>query len=79
MGWRASDAKEPLMSDRLVDTKPKAAGQAIFSTDRSPPGNNHHKYGGNFLFCDGRTEFSPPHISFSLVFTEDIVVLNPKP
>jgi prepilin-type N-terminal cleavage/methylation domain-containing protein/prepilin-type processing-associated H-X9-DG protein len=79
MGRRASDTQELLMSDRLVDTLPKLAGQAVFSVNGKPPGNNHHKYGGNFLFCDGRTEFSPTHVSFSLVFLPDIVLLNPKP
>ena len=79
MGRLSSQSQEPLMSDRLVDTLPKIAGQFIFSTDGKPPGNNHHKYGGNFLFCDGRTEFSPPKALFSLVFPTNVVLLNPKP
>ena len=79
MGRLSSQSQEPLMSDRLVDTSPKNAGQIIFSTDGKPPGNNHHKYGGNFLFCDGRTEFSPSKASFSIVIPTNVVLLNPKP
>lgn len=79
MGRRSSDLQEALMSDKQVDTQPKIAGQTVFSTTGKPPGNNHHKYGGNFLFCDGRTEFSPSEAPFSLVFKQDVVLLNPKP
>jgi prepilin-type N-terminal cleavage/methylation domain-containing protein/prepilin-type processing-associated H-X9-DG protein len=79
MGHRISEAREALMSDKLVDTQPKLADHTVFSTTGKPPGNNHHKYGGNFLFCDGSAEFSPSRIPFSLVFNKDIVLLNPKP
>ena len=79
MGRRVSETQEPLMSDRLVDTLPKVAGQAAFSTDGKPPGNNHYKYGGNFLFSDGRTELSPPELPFTLLLRQDVVILNPKP
>jgi prepilin-type processing-associated H-X9-DG protein len=79
MGQRLGDAQQPLMSDRQVNTLPKQAGDFAFSTTGKPPGNNHHKYGGNFLFCDGHLELTPPQIPFSLVVTQGVMLLNPKP
>ncbi len=49
MGRRLDTPQALLMSDRQVDTQPKRAGEFVFSPDGKPPGNNHHKYGGNFL------------------------------
>jgi prepilin-type N-terminal cleavage/methylation domain-containing protein len=77
MGRRKSDAQEALMSDKQVDTNAKAPGQTIFSVNGRPPGNNHHQYGGNILFCDGRTEFTPARSLFSLGLTQNVVLLNP--
>jgi prepilin-type N-terminal cleavage/methylation domain-containing protein len=77
MGRCNADASEALMSDQQVDTLAKAPGQLTFSPDGTPPGNNHHQYGGNFLFCDGRTEPSPPRVPFSLGLTQGVVLLNP--
>jgi prepilin-type processing-associated H-X9-DG protein len=77
MGRRKPDAQEALASDKQVDTLAKVPGQNIFSADGKPPGNNHHQYGGNILFCDGRTEFSPARSSFSLGLTQGVVLLNP--
>jgi prepilin-type N-terminal cleavage/methylation domain-containing protein/prepilin-type processing-associated H-X9-DG protein len=79
MGQRLGDAQQPLMSDWQINTQPKRAGDFAFSTDGKPPGNNHHKYGGNFLFTDGHAELSPPKLPFSLVTTQGVVLLNPKP
>jgi prepilin-type N-terminal cleavage/methylation domain-containing protein len=79
MGRSISDSGEALMSDRQVDVSSKAIGQMVFSSTGKGPGNNHHKYGGNFLFCDGRTEESPPRAAVSLVLTQGVVLLNPKP
>jgi prepilin-type processing-associated H-X9-DG protein len=79
MGRQAADAQEALMSDKQLDTQPKNAGQYVFSSTGKPPGNNHHKYGGNFLFCDGRLELTPARAPFSLVLTQGVVLLNPKP
>jgi prepilin-type processing-associated H-X9-DG protein/prepilin-type N-terminal cleavage/methylation domain-containing protein len=79
MGQRPGDAQQPLMSDRQINTLPKRAGDFAFSVTGKPPGNNHHKYGGNFLFCDGHVELTPPQIPFSLVVTQGVVLLNPKP
>ena len=77
MGRKLTDASEPLMSDRQVNTQSKAAGQLLFSVSGKPPGNNHNKYGGNVLFCDGHVQSSPPYAAFSLIVTQGIILLNP--
>ena len=79
MGGHLGDAQQPLMSDWQVDTLPKRVGDTIFSPNGKPPGNNHHKYGGNFLFGDGHAEMTPPRLAFSLVTTQGVVLLNPRP
>lgn len=66
-----------LMSDKQVDTLAKAAGQLVFSNSGEPPGNNHRKYGGNFLFCDGHVESSPAQAAFPLPLGTNEVLLNP--
>jgi prepilin-type processing-associated H-X9-DG protein len=79
MGQRLGDAQQPLMSDWQVNTLPKQAGDLAFSATGKLPGNNHYKYGGNVLFCDGHAELSPPQLAFSLVTSNGVVLLNPKP
>ena len=64
MGQRLGDAQQPLMSDRQINTLPKQAGDQVFSTNGKPPGNNHYKYGGNFLFGDGHADLTPPQLRF---------------
>jgi prepilin-type N-terminal cleavage/methylation domain-containing protein/prepilin-type processing-associated H-X9-DG protein len=66
-----------LMSDQQLDTLAKATGEAAFSPDGKPPGNNHGKAGGNLLFCDGHTDTSPAHLRFGLALTAGEVLLNP--
>jgi prepilin-type N-terminal cleavage/methylation domain-containing protein len=79
MGRRLDDPQKPLLSDRQINTEPKRAGELVFSLDGRPPGNNHHKYGGNFLKADGSVEFCPPQLTFSLAGEPGVVLLNPKP
>ncbi len=79
MGQRLGDAQQPLMSDWQINTLPKQAGDLAFSATGKPPGNNHYKYGGNILFCDGHVELTPPRLPFSLETTNGVVLLNPKP
>ncbi len=79
MGRKATDGREPLLTDRQVNALPKAQGELVFSSTGKPPGNNHENEGGNFLFTDGSVEFTPPRIPFSLVLTQGLVLLNPKP
>ena len=79
MGARLNDAQQVLMSDRQVNTLAKNAGDYAFSTTGKPPGNNHHKYGGNFLFGDGHMEMTPPQVPFSLPIPQGVVLLNPRP
>ncbi len=83
MGRRLPSAPEGtqtvLMSDRQVDTEPKRAGEYVFSKNGRSPGNNHHKYGGNFLMSDGSVQSSTPQLTFSLAVPPGVVLLNPKP
>ena len=83
MGYRLATNADAtpfvLLSDRQVNTEPKRAGEFAFSPNGKSPGNNHHKYGGNFLFSDGSVQASGPQLAFSLAFTPDVVLLNPKP
>jgi prepilin-type N-terminal cleavage/methylation domain-containing protein/prepilin-type processing-associated H-X9-DG protein len=78
MGRRAADEQAVLMTDRQVNTNSKSAGQLVFSSSGKPPGNNHNKFGGNLLFCDGHSDYSSPSASVSLVLTQGVVLLNPK-
>jgi len=77
MGRKKSDPVEALFSDQQVDTFAKAVGQFAFSTNGKAPGNNHRESGGNFLFTDGRVEWSPPRVPFSLALPPGVVLLNP--
>jgi prepilin-type N-terminal cleavage/methylation domain-containing protein/prepilin-type processing-associated H-X9-DG protein len=77
MGRYATNAQQVVMSDRQVNTQPKAAGESVFSTTGKAPGNNHRKFGGNFLFCDGHCEMSSPAAPFPLGLTNHEVLLNP--
>ena len=79
MGRRIADANEVLVSDEQVNTLAKQKGEIVFSPDGKKPANNHHKYGGNFLFCDGRLEMSSAKAPFPLPLTNGVVLLNPKP
>lgn len=77
MGRFLTNGAQALLSDRQVDTQAKAQGQTVFSTTGKPPGNNHRKFGGNFLFCDGHAEMSPSAARFPLGLTNGEVLLNP--
>ena len=80
MGRRLDDPPATtLMSDRQVNTAWKTNGDCVFSLDGKPPGNNHHKFGGNFLFCDGSVQSSTAQLAFSIPSTPGVVLLNPKP
>jgi prepilin-type N-terminal cleavage/methylation domain-containing protein/prepilin-type processing-associated H-X9-DG protein len=78
MGRREADAQQVLMSDQQVNTQAKAAGELAFSSTGKSPGNNHGKLGGNFLFCDGHAESTPPRVPFPLALTDGVVLLNPN-
>jgi len=79
MGRRSTDGAEPLMSDAQVNNQPKLKGQQVFSPDGKKPGNNHHKYGGNIMSCEGNVEMIQIKAPFSLSLTQGVVLLNPKP
>ena len=79
MGRTASESQSALLSDKQVDTQAKEAGQQVFSANGKAPGNNHHKYGGTFLFCDGDMKSSPAMTPIALPLGTNVVLLNPKP
>ncbi len=80
MGRAATDgAGDALVSDRQVNVDPKSTGQLLFSPNGKKPGNNHDKYGGNVMFCDGSIQSSPPQSAFNLTNAPGVVLLNPKP
>jgi prepilin-type N-terminal cleavage/methylation domain-containing protein len=79
MGRTAADGERVLASDKQVDTRAKLAGDKVFSDNGKFPGNNHHKYGGTFLFCDGGMKSSPAVAPLDLPVATNIVLLNPKP
>ena len=80
MGWtQAGGAGAPLMSDAQVNTAPKTPGQPVFSPDGKKPGNNHNKFGGNFLFGDGNVQSTPARLTLTLPPMTNILLLNPKP
>ena len=79
MGVGTNAAQTVLLSDRQINTSPKNIGEQVFSLDGRSPGNNHGKNGGNFLFTDGSVQKSPRMAAFSLLFSNGLVLLNPKP
>ena len=79
MGMKNKEIHTPLLSDRQVNTNSKAVGAALFSQNGKPPGNNHHKYGGNILYCDGVVEHGTQMAAAPLQFTSRVRLLNPKP
>lgn len=79
MGRFATNAQAVLMSDRQVNARAKEAGEQVFSRTGKPPGNNHGKAGGNFLFVDGHLEATAAQLPFSLGVTQGVVLLNPRP
>jgi type II secretory pathway pseudopilin PulG len=79
MGHRLGESPAAvLMSDRWVDPGPKGKGAPVFSANGKMPGNNHHRYGGNFLFSDGEVRSSGPTAPFDIAWTTNIVLLNPR-
>jgi prepilin-type processing-associated H-X9-DG protein len=78
MGQRAESSAELLMTDQQINDLPKIKGQPVFSTNGKRPGNNHHRYGGNLLYCDGHAEKISAIAPFSLIATQGVVLLNPR-
>src|SRR5690606_2640371 len=79
MGRKQTDERLPLLSDRQVDTKPKVSHALVFSEDGSKPANNHHKYGGVFLFSDGSAEHFPAQTPIALPVGAGVTLLTPQP
>ena len=79
MGRSETDNIAVLLSDRQLNTGAKAVGELAFSDNGKKPANNHHKYGGSFLFCDGAMNSSTPILTIPLPLVTNVVLLNPKP
>ena len=79
MGRRCDESQTVLLTDRQINTEPKRAGEMVFSANGKSPGNNHHKYGGNFLLADGSVTASAAQLTISLATAPGVVLLNPKP
>ena len=80
MGFTSAEgADRALVSDRQVNTNAKTAGQLLFSIDGKGPGNNHDKFGGNVMFCDGSVRSSPAIAAFDLTNAPNVTLLNPAP
>src|SRR6185369_15749642 len=77
MGRSNQAAGQALITDAQVDTQSKTSGQALFSADGKPPGNNHEKNGGNLLFTDGHVQASGPKAALDLPLKAGEVLLNP--
>ncbi len=78
MGRGRETAQQPLMSDWLAVTQAQAGGQPMFSTTGKPPGNNHDKYGGNLLLCDGSVQKVAAQTPLATGSIQGVVLLNPK-
>jgi prepilin-type N-terminal cleavage/methylation domain-containing protein/prepilin-type processing-associated H-X9-DG protein len=79
MGRQLDKPDKVLLSDRQINTTAKVTGDQVFSTDGKAPGNNHHRFGGNFLMADGSVQGSKARLTFPLPVEPGIVLLNPKP
>jgi prepilin-type N-terminal cleavage/methylation domain-containing protein/prepilin-type processing-associated H-X9-DG protein len=77
MGRALTNSSQVLLSDAQVDSQAKTTGQQVFSSTGKPPGSNHGKSGGNFLFTDGHAEMSPAYAPFPLNLGSREVLLNP--
>jgi prepilin-type N-terminal cleavage/methylation domain-containing protein/prepilin-type processing-associated H-X9-DG protein len=80
-GWRATNstaAADALVTDRQINTLPKAVGQPLFSADGKGPGRNHSKFGGNILFIDGHAETVPVITPINLIPPAGVALLNPR-
>ena len=74
----AAPGGQPLMSDRQVNDRAKSKGAQVFSKDGKKPGANHRKFGGIFLFCDGRVVDVDPETDRDLPCPEGVKFLSPK-
>lgn len=72
-------ADQWLMSDAQAHLRPKDVGDVLFAREKRQAGNNHRQFGGNLLFCDGRTEYSPSLANSRLTVPTPAVPLNPRP
>jgi type II secretory pathway pseudopilin PulG len=72
-------ADQWLMSDAQTHLRDKDVGDVLFAVEKTQAGNNHRQFGGNVLFGDGRTAFSPSVANVRVAVPTNTVLLNPKP
>jgi prepilin-type N-terminal cleavage/methylation domain-containing protein/prepilin-type processing-associated H-X9-DG protein len=66
-----------LVADEQVGTAPKLVGAALFSASGKGLGANHGNRGGNLVFADGHTDFSPAASAFPITVPPGGTILNP--
>jgi len=80
MGRTLKDGSDQLLlADALVDMRPKKAGERIYSADGKKPGNNHNRFGGNLMFCDGQVQSSAIDSPVPIAIPAGVTLLNPRP
>ena len=78
MGLTNNAPDQWIMADWLLDEKPHAAGELIFSSDGEGKANNHDKYGGVVLFVDGSARISKAKAEFPVNVPNGTKILNPS-
>jgi len=71
-------ADQWLMSDAQAHPRSKEAGDVLFALDKRTSGNNHAQYGGNLLFSDGHTAYSPSLAKAPIQVPSNTIALNPR-
>jgi prepilin-type processing-associated H-X9-DG protein len=80
MGCRLDDgAQQPLVTDEQIGPQSQPGPAQVFSADGKPPGNNHHKFGGNILFCDGHIQSIANTATNEFTIKPGVILLNPRP
>ena len=76
------DAGEANWPDSMAEVRAQNKDNAGYPWTAPAPGIRFRHNGNdtmNVLFCDGRTEWVPPRLPFSLTLTQGVVLLNPLP
>jgi type II secretory pathway pseudopilin PulG len=77
MGQQSTNANELLLTDAQVNSEAKAAGDLVFSATGKGPGSNHHRFGGNLVYSDGRVVRTGTNATSPMPLNRGIVLLNP--
>jgi type II secretory pathway pseudopilin PulG len=77
MGQWITNTSGLLLTDAQLNAEAKAAGERVFSGTGKGPGSNHHRFGGNVMYIDGRVERIPAKAPSPMPLAPGIVLLNP--